>query len=78
MKPRYKKQCTRCKSFFLPDGTPGSRQGYCKNCRVRPGMCKLLFETGYQCQNKPEFFGYCLSHFLTLPLIKLKKEAKKI
>jgi len=34
-------------------------------------------ELGYQCQNDPQFLGYCLHHFISTNIEKLKKEILK-
>ena len=73
---KYKRLCPKCKKYFLPNEM--TKLGYCKECSINPNKCKMINELGYQCQNKKELFGYCLYHFLTLPLSKLKEEAKRL
>ncbi|MBI2110014.1 hypothetical protein HYT58_02480, partial [Candidatus Woesearchaeota archaeon] len=73
-KIRYKKLCVKCKNYFLPDSSKQARWGYCSNCRIIPGRCKALTETGYQCSEKPTFFGFCLTHFMKEPINRLKEE----
>ena len=75
---KFKILCKKCKKYYLPDGTKASRFGYCEKCRIFPGKCKELNESGYQCQEEVEFFGYCKEHFLTVPVSKLKDEARKL
>ncbi|AJF62279.1 MAG: hypothetical protein QT11_C0001G0122 [archaeon GW2011_AR20] len=77
MKPRFRILCKKCKNFYLPDKSKLSKLGYCENCRLVKGRCKVITELGYQCQNESQFFGYCISHFLTRSIKDLIKDAKK-
>ena len=76
-KIKYKKLCKKCDKYYLPDGSKLGNFGYCENCRVRKDKCKFINELGYQCQNSPEFEGYCLHHFVATPAKKLIKTLKK-
>ena len=76
-KIKYKVLCKRCKKYFTPEKTKMSSLGYCKDCSFMPGKCKYQTETGYPCSNDSEFWGYCMEHFLKVPLKKLTDQVKK-
>ena len=76
-KVKFRLLCKKCKKFYLPDETKLSRLGYCENCRIIKGMCKVITEFGYQCKNQSQFFGYCIEHFLTRKIKDLVKDVKK-
>lgn len=75
---KFRVLCKKCKKFYLPDRTKISRLGYCEKCRFVKGRCKFVTEIGYQCENDAEFSGYCMDHFLSMPMGKLKKVAKEL
>ncbi|MBS3134224.1 hypothetical protein J4214_03255 [Candidatus Woesearchaeota archaeon] len=74
--PKFKKLCIRCKKYYLPDKSKYSAHGYCTSCRFVYGRCKFLTEFGYQCQNKSEAAGFCMEHFLNMPIKELIKKVK--
>ena len=76
-KIKYKKLCKKCKKYYSPDKAKMSSLGYCKDCRISKDRCKAINEFGYQCQNNPQFLGYCIHHFVKSPIRALKKEIKK-
>ena len=77
-KIKYKKLCKKCKKFFSPEQTKMSVLGYCKECSFIPGKCRFITETGYPCGNDAEFLGYCMEHFLKVPVKILTDKIKKL
>jgi len=77
-KIKFKVLCKKCKKYFIPEKNKMSALGYCKECCFMPGKCKFITEIGYPCANESEFFGYCMEHFLKIPIKNLTKEVKKL
>ncbi|MEK6937353.1 MAG: hypothetical protein AABW58_04760 [Nanoarchaeota archaeon] len=77
-KIKYKILCKRCKKYYSPEKTKMSYLGYCKECSFIPGKCRFMAETGYPCQNDAEMFGYCVEHFLKVPIKSLTDKIKKL
>ena len=75
-KVRYKVLCKKCKKYFTPIKSKLSYLGYCKDCSFMPGKCKFITEIGYPCVNDAEFLGYCMEHFLKVPVTKLTSQVK--
>ncbi|MBS3141333.1 hypothetical protein J4405_04275 [Candidatus Woesearchaeota archaeon] len=73
----FKKLCVKCKKYYLPDGSKMSQHGYCPNCRISKYKCRFINDFGYQCQNNPQFLGYCIHHFVSSPVKVLSQELKK-
>ena len=76
-KIRFRVLCRKCKKFFLPEKTKMSSLGYCKECGFFPGKCRFMMQSGYSCSNDAEFSGYCVQHFLKVPIKKLTGQVKK-
>ena len=76
-KIKFKVLCKKCKKFFVPEKTRMSSFGYCKECSFIPGRCKFITETGYPCSDDSEFLGYCMQHFLKIPIKEITKSVKK-
>ena len=77
-KIKYKILCKKCKKYFMPEKSRRSNFDYCKECSFIPGKCKYITEIGYQCSNDADFFGYCIEHFLTVPIKTLTDKIKKL
>lgn len=77
-KIKFKVLCKKCKKYYMPEKTKMSSLGYCKECRFFPGKCKFITEIGYPCVNDAELFGYCVEHFLKVPIKNLTERVKKL
>lgn len=78
VKKGYKILCKKCKKYYLPGKTKMSSFGYCKDCSFIPGKCKYMTEIGYPCSNDAEMFGYCVEHFVKVPIKLLTDKIKKL